>query len=154
MWCRKTVRWVSVLNDGIPPPQHFTGSGPFLTLTSESAGLGSIAVKRIVASKLNYTYCMSVQLPAWIFIARGRTVLCWCSRWPLLRHLKRHFLLTHKEKLMESFFMSVGLGACWTFKLAFSFWFLAAGQEGFVWIKHSVDLFSHFHLLLFSSHTK
>lgn len=103
MWCHKTVRWVSVLNDRIPPPQHFTGSGPFFTLTSESAGLGSVAVKRNVASQLNYTYCMSVQLPAWIFIARGRTVLCWCSRWPLPRHLKRHFLLTHKEELMDSF---------------------------------------------------
>lgn len=36
------------------------------------------------------------------FITGGRTVLCRRSRWPLPRHLKRQFLLTHKEELMES----------------------------------------------------
>lgn len=51
---RRFVR-ASVLNDGIPPSQHVTGSGPFFTLTSESAGLGGVAVKRNVASQLNYT---------------------------------------------------------------------------------------------------
>lgn len=73
----------------------------------------------------------------------GRTVLCQRSRWPLPRHLKRQFLLTHKEELMESpFFIPVGPRACWTFKLAFSCP-APARHEGSAWIKHLTDIFSH-----------
>lgn len=150
MWCHKTVRWVSVLNDGIPPPQHFTRSGPFFTLTSESAGLG----KRCSETKC----CLTAELHE-LYVGAAACLNFYCTRTDsFMLVLQVAFTETPKETLFTDpqrrvngvLFMSVGLGACWTFKLAFSFWFPAAGQEGFVWIKHSVDIFSHSHLLLFS----